>query len=53
MTKLLNSLFFSSNISFLQVMIINLIVMVPYISIMFKYEDHFPSFISQGTSFNI
>lgn len=49
MTRLLNSIFFSSNFNFLQIIFINLIIMLPYISIMFKFNDYFPPVISKGT----
>ena len=43
------SAFITDKVGILKILLLYGVVMLPFISILFKYEDYFPSVISKGT----
>lgn len=44
------TVFITDRVSMRKILLLYGVVVLPFISILFKYEDHFPSAISKGTS---
>ena len=47
------STFITDKVGMIRILLLYGVVMLPFISILFKYEDHFPSAISKGTFLSI
>lgn len=50
--RTMNSVVASMDITFLQLFAVQVLVLFPFISILFKYEDYFPPVVSQGILFS-
>jgi hypothetical protein len=46
--KTLNSTFISSSVSVVYLLLVYMLMVLPFVSILFKHHDHFPQQVSQG-----